>query len=171
MENVQDHTFCNSYLRPGEQILWRGRPEKGNYLTSRDIILIPFSIFWCGFALFWEFSAMQSGIGFMSFFGLPFVAIGLYMVFGRFLHAAYLRDKTQYVITNKKLIIKKGQRITIYTRNDLPPMTLQIHKNGNGTIEFTETLYGYGRRAHHSYFALVNLRDPIGAQEAINAME
>ena len=171
METIQDYTFANPYLRNGEYIVWRGQPEKGNYLSPQDIFMIPFSIVWCGFAVFWFLSASQSGVGIMSLFGIPFVALGLYMVFGRFLHAAYMRDKTQYVITNKKLIIKKGNRITIYTKSDLPRMTLHIHKNGNGTISFSEMTYGYGRRRYSHYFALENLRDAVGAQEALSTME
>ena len=171
METISDYSFCNSFLRAGEYIVWRGQPEKGNYLGPQDIIMIPFSIVWCGFAIVWCSIALQSGAGGMSLFGLPFVAVGLYMVFGRFLYAAYMRDKTYYVITNKKLIIKKGSRITIYTKSDLPRMSLHIHKNGNGTISFHETTYGYGRRRYSHYFALENLRDAVGAQNAITSME
>ena len=107
----------------------------------------------------------------MALFGLPFVAVGAYLLFGRTLRNIYLRGRTFYVITNKKLIIKKGNRITTYQAQDLPPMTLQIHQSGNGTITFTEAVRYRGGGSYHNYFALENIANPIQAQNAINSMD
>lgn len=171
METYTDFSFCSTYLLPGESIVWKGRPEKGHILTSADIIMIPFSIFWLGFALFWEFGVIESGIPFFALFGLPFIGVGIYFVFGRFIHKAYLRARTFYVVTNKKLIIKKGNRINIYTPHDLPPMTLQMHKNGNGSIYFTNMVHYRSGRHYTNHIALENLKDVVYAQHAISAME
>ena len=171
MDHLEGFQFCNAYILPGEHILWRGRPEKGKYFSGQDFIMIPFSIFWLGFSLFWEVAAIQSGIPFMMLWGLPFVGIGIYLLFGRYLHAACLRSKTFYVVTNKKLIIKNGNRITTYQTQDLPPMTLRMHNNGNGTISFTEAVRYRGGRSYHNYFALENIPDPVKAQIAINSMD
>ena len=46
MEYMDDYQFSRSYLLPGEQSTWRGRPEKGLFLLPSDIITIPFGIFW-----------------------------------------------------------------------------------------------------------------------------
>ena len=171
MDYLEDFQFCNAYIMPDERVLWKGRPEKGRYFSANDFVLIPFSIFWLGFSLFWEWNAIQSGIPFMMIWGLPFVGIGIYLLFGRLFHAAYLRNKTFYVVTSKKLIIKKGNRISTYQARDLPPMTLQLHKNGNGTISFTEAVRYRGGRSYHNYFALENIANPIQAQNAINSMD
>lgn len=171
MEYSDDYQFCRSYLLPGEFIAWKGHPEKGNLFSPSDLFVIPFGLFWLAFSLFWECGAIQSGVPFMMIWGLPFIAIGVYLVFGRLIHAAYLRGKTYYVITNKKLIIKKGNRITMYDAKDLPPMTLRIHKNGNGTLSFSETVYYRRGRHYNSYFALENIKDAVHAQNAISSME
>lgn len=171
MEYTEDFSFVNQYLLSGEYIVWKGRPEKGLVFSGQDFIMIPFSIMWLGFALFWEWGAIQSGIPFMMLWGLPFVGIGLYMLFGRYIHSAWLRPRTFYVVTNKKLIIKKGRKISMYTAMDLPPMTLRIHKNGNGTISFSETVRYRGGRHYSTFFALENLKDAVHAQNAISAME
>ncbi|MBO5952506.1 MAG: hypothetical protein J6Q53_00030 [Oscillospiraceae bacterium] len=168
---MDDYQFTRSYLLPGEQITWRGHPEKGFFLLPTDIVMIPFGIFWLVFSLFWEYGVIQSGVTFMAIWGLPFLGIGIYLVFGRLIHITYLRGRTQYVITNKKLIIKKGSKITMYDAKDIPPMTLRMHKNGNGTITFSETIH-YRRGRHYSnYFALENIKDPVHAQSAISAMQ
>lgn len=57
----------------------------------------------------------------MVVWGLPFIGVGLYLLFGRFLQTLYLRDKTFYIITNKKLIIRSGNKVRIYRAEDLPP--------------------------------------------------
>ena len=171
MEHEADYSFCNPYLIPGEFILWKGRPEKGRLLTGADLIMIPFSIFWLGFALFWEFGAIESGIPFMMLWGLPFIGIGIYLLFGQWIYRAYLRTRTFYVITNKKLILKRARKLTMYTAKDLPPATLDIHPNGNGTITFAENTYYRRGRHYRSYFALENLKDPVNAQNALNQME
>ncbi len=171
MEFTDNYSFCNQYMLGDEYILWKGRPEKGNIFTGRDIIMIPFSLIWLSFACFWELTAIQGGAPvFFALWGVPFIAIGLYMLFGRYITAAYLRNKTFYVITNKKILIKRGKRIKIYDGKALPPMDIIIHKNGNGTISFYETMYARRGRSYRTYFALENLKDVAQAQNAINIM-
>ena len=171
MEDTQVYQFCNSYLLPGESILWRGKPEKGNIITRRELILFPFSIMVCAFSLFWEYMALQTGVPFFALWGLPIVCIGIYMLIGRHIQTAILRSKTFYVITNKKLIVKKGRRIKIYDGKDLPPAEIEVHKNGNGTILFYDQVYTRRGYRHSTYIALENLKDFIHAQNAISQME
>ena len=86
MTNLEHYDFCKPYIMDDEYILWEGAPEKGVSLTSRDIVLLPFSVIWLGFALFWEYLAVTtSGSLLMVVWGLPFIGIGLYLLFGRFL--------------------------------------------------------------------------------------
>lgn len=172
MEYMDDYAFCQNYMVGDEYILWKGKPEKGHIFNRNDIILIPFSIFWLGFSLFWELTAINGGApAFFALWGLPFIAVGLYLLVGRHIMTLYLRNKTFYVVTNKKLIIKKGSKIEMRYAKDLPPMEVRLHKNGNGTITFWEEVYvGRGRR-HNTYLMLENLADVAKAQNAIDSME
>lgn len=172
MNYADNYDFSRPYLISDEYILWKGKPEKGNIFTSREFIMIPFSLAWLGFSLFWEMAAIRSGAPFFfALWGLPFVGIGLYMLFGRLIHTAYLRDKTFYVITNKKIIIKQGNKIKMHDGRDLPPMDIEIHKNGNGTILFSEEVYTRRGSRHRIYFMLENIADIAQAQNAISMME
>lgn len=171
MEYMDSYQFCKPYLVPGESILWKGRPEKGNIFTRREFVMLPFSIMICGFSLFWEYMALQTGQLFPVLWGLPIVCIGIYMLVGRYIQSAYLRNKTFYVITNKKVLIKKGNRITMYDGKDLPPMEVEIHKNGNGTILFYEDVYTRRGRRRSTYIALENLKDLAQAQNAVSMMD
>ncbi len=73
-------------MRTGERLLWVGRPDPSVRFTPADALLIPFSLLWCGFAVFWEASVVASGARFLfRLWGVPFVLVGLYVVVGRFL--------------------------------------------------------------------------------------
>src|SRR5699024_10833697 len=73
MTNLEHYDFCKPYIMDGEYILWEGAPEKGLSLTSRDIVLLPFSVIWLGFALFWEYLAVTTSRSpLMVVWGLPF---------------------------------------------------------------------------------------------------
>ena len=80
MTTLDHYDFCKPYISDNEYILWEGAPEKGFTFTSRDLVMIPFSLFWLAFALFWEFSAITSTSSlFMAIWGLPFVGVGIYL--------------------------------------------------------------------------------------------
>lgn len=97
------------HLDPNEKLIWTGQPKKGILFRTADIFLIPFSLLWCGFAIFWFTTALTSGAPFFFvLFGIPFVVVGLIFVFGRFIIDAKQRENTYYGITNDRIIIKSG---------------------------------------------------------------
>ena len=93
-------------LSSGESLLWSGRPRQGMILRGSDIFVIPFSLLWGGFAVFWEYTAYTSGapIFFLAFGGV-FVVAGIYFIFGRFAVDALVRRRTYYGISNDRVII------------------------------------------------------------------
>lgn len=172
-----DYSFSKGYIAPVERILWKGKPAKGNLFSAGDLFMIPFSILWCGFAVFWEVSAIRGGAPFFFYlFGAIFVCAGLYFVFGRFLWVAYLRKHTAYVITNKKIIRKRGKRIDMLSAATMPHANTIIHKNGCGTIRFS-AMNSYYKGSFSATgmdmntFTLENVPDVLRVQQAIDAME
>lgn len=133
-------TELQQHLDANEKLLWTGQPKKGIVFRTADIFLIPFSLLWCGFAIFWFTTALNSGAPFFfALFGLPFVAIGLIFVFGRFLIDAKQRDKTVYGLTSDRIIIKSGifrtsvKSLNIRTLSDIE---YSEKSDGTGTINF-----------------------------------
>ena len=107
------------------------------------------------------------------------MAVGLYMSFGIVIHRAILLKKTDYAITNKKLIRVMGQRVDMVERDQMNTLQLQMHQDGTGTITFMrQEVYYRGGERHTSYpggftgfYALENVADPIYVQQKINEMD
>ena len=187
MHESESYYFCRSLMAPDEHILWHGKPEPGTVLSSQDVFMIPFSLLWCGFAVFWTVGAAKAG-GTFGLFGVPFLLMGLYMVFGRLVHAAYLRKNSYYVITNKRIYRQRGKKIDFLSSASMPPYQTIVHKNGCGTVYFQDMMaYGrYGRYSRYNSthyatfnngmfpgrgFTLDNLADIGRVQNAIEQME
>ncbi len=102
---------------------------------------------WGGLAIFWEASALTvktpsgsggSGILF-QLWGLPFVAIGLYMIFGRFIARRYFGRRTAYAITDQRALVLKptwrgGRHSTSVWLASAPPVSQRASRRGHGTV-------------------------------------
>jgi hypothetical protein len=127
-----------AYLNHNERILWMGQPQAWRILGLSDLFLIPFSIFWLGFALMWV-TGFGSGNP-IWFFGILHVVVGLYMLFGRFIHK-YLRWRGMYyAVTNQRVLWlnRSFWRQALQSRfiNTLPMLDLKGGWGGTSTIIF-----------------------------------
>src|SRR5580692_6078756 len=91
------HTGCypdiQIELLAGESLLWCGQPLPRVLFHMQDIFAVPFSLLWGGFAILWEWGVTGHFGGnshahpapfFFALWGIPFVVIGQYMIWGRF---------------------------------------------------------------------------------------
>jgi len=127
-------------LSSGERVLWSGQPRRGLRLHSSDAFVIPFSLLWCGFAIFWEASVITPGAPFFfRLWGIPFVLVGLYIVFGRFFVDARIRERTFYGVTNERIIFVGGlfsrqtKSLPLRTLSDI---SLTERSDRSGSITF-----------------------------------
>jgi hypothetical protein len=130
----------SNYLLAGEQLVWWDRPKQGLMFTSRDGRLIPFSLIWGAFAIFWERNAIASGAPFFfKLWGIPFIVVGIYMTLGRFFVDAWLRRNTMYGLTNRRVLIVRTPPFANFTAlnlDRLPAVTLLPGRDDSGTIRF-----------------------------------
>lgn len=132
-----------SQLLSGERIVWEGKPYTGFVLRPIEVFLIPFSLVRGGFALFWNTSAWKTNAD-LSFklFGLPFIIVGLYVIVGRFIVDIYIRNRTAYLVTNKRILIVRGAKrfkckIARHKSSALPRTSRASERaDGSGTIRF-----------------------------------
>lgn len=128
-----------------ERLLWNGRPKRGLMLRSTDAFMIPFSIIWFGFSIFWVSIVAAGGGGAFALFGIPFLAVGLYITVGRFFTDARIRGRTLYALTDQRAIIASGllnrqtKSLSLRTMTDV---TLQEQRRGHGTITLGRSTAG-----------------------------
>jgi len=136
----QEQQIIQSKLSGGEHLLWFGRPRQGFFFRKSDALMIPFSLMWGGFAVFWNVGVWASGAPvFFSLWGLPFLLVGFYMIFGRFIVDILQRRKTYYGVTNERIIIISGllnQKTKSIDLKGLTEITFEERSNGLGTITF-----------------------------------
>jgi len=144
-----------SELAPGEQVLWTGKPDNRRWLYPEDLILVPFSLLWGGFAIFWEAGVLTATTGhettatrfFFALWGVPFVAIGLYLIFGRLFARRWLRRRSLYAITDRRVLSfsptwRGDSRVKVIWLNSHPPLEKHTGRRGEGTISVGQAAAG-----------------------------
>jgi len=112
------------FLDPGEHILWQGRPDGRLRLKGRNLLISGFGVGFLAFSVFWVIMAFSfpgtqnDPVGWLfPMFGLPFVLVGLWLVFGVHFYDAYKRSKSFYTLTSKRAFIGSdlgGRRLQSY---------------------------------------------------------
>ena len=132
-------------LAPGERLLWHARAIPRAKRGSLAIVL--FAIPWTAFALFWTTMAFtMTRMGgetdpFMTWvfpaFGLPFIAVGLFM-FARPLLSRMAAGRTAYGVTDQRVIqlmAGKGIMSESVPLGKITTLTRHERKDGSGTLK------------------------------------
>ena len=141
---VHVDTF-DEHLVAGEKVLWVGRPDPAKRFSKSDRVAIPFSLMWGGFAMFWEAAVIGGGGGIFALWGIPFVAIGLYMMVGRFFYRARVKRRTWFAVTNKRVLKlerrKRGDAVEAMFLDAIPAVNRDLGGDGSGSV-----IFGSGKR-------------------------
>ena len=146
MNNPASTMAVQPELISGETIYWSGQPNPHVIFHKEDVFLIPFSLLWGGFAIFWEAGVTGFwGTGtrhapfFFMLWGVPFVVIGQYLIWGRFIYDAWLKRRTHYAVTNRRVIVLQDGRnrklVSAYL-DSLRAVAKQGPGSGPGTLQF-----------------------------------
>jgi len=146
--SLEDATMTiQAELVGGESIAWMGQPNPRVVFHKQDLFLIPFSLLWGGFAIFWEggvagfwnHGSRNGAWIFGMIWGIPFVVIGQYLIWGRFIYDLWLKRRTFYAVTNRRVIVvQKGwsKKIVGAYLDSLPALTKEGSDQGTGTLSF-----------------------------------
>ncbi len=136
-----------THLHPGERLLWAERPKQGFAVRAVDFWVVPFMLCWSTGVVYSTVSIIkQEGAspGLLLFI-LPFILLGVYMLFGRFWIDARVRSRTYYGVTDQRVLIISGilakQTRSIYLK-ELLEMQFTRRSDGTGTLEFFTRLDG-----------------------------
>jgi hypothetical protein len=138
-------------LLPGETVEWTGRPNLSVIFHKEDWLVIPFSLLWGGFAIFWLLGA--SGVWdiwgnrpdrnfqwFGVIWGTPFVLVGQYLIWGRFVYSRWQKQRTYYALTNRRAIIVQGgvagRTLSSAYFENMTMLDKRIRSDGIGSISF-----------------------------------
>jgi hypothetical protein len=114
--------------------------------------LLLFGLFWLGITVPFEYFAIESSDLFVMLFLLPFVLIGLYLLFGSFIYKNYKKKRTYYAVTNQRVLIlinSFNKKVESKLISQIPVLSKTTNKDGIGTIQFDNT--GYMRDGKCSY--------------------
>jgi hypothetical protein len=135
-------------LAPGEVVLWRGKPERRAFVYRTW----PLSIF--GGIL--VTAALAYGIivltteapDLLVLVAAPFLLAALYMLVGHFLVTAREWDNTEYLVTERQVLIHHGifqPQVTTYSIQGLPHTRVEMRGDDIGNIMFVPREgQGYG---------------------------
>lgn len=138
-------------LISNEKIIWTGQPDPSVLFSRIDIFLIPFSLIWAGGAFAFQGISIFYGAPLeVILFGLPFILVGSYMLFGRFILKRQRKKKTHYAITNQRVIVYSSfinSSLQAQFIQQIPAINKTVKKNGTGTIVFgnpslLDSMYG-----------------------------
>lgn len=132
-----------------EKLLWSGKPKTGIMFRSSDVFVIPFSLLWFAFAIFWESGVVASNAPFFfMIWGIPFICVGLYVSVGRFFYDKINREKTIYGITDNRVIVKSGVfKTTVESFNitGLVNLSIEEKSDNSGTIKLDSDKYPFAQ--------------------------
>jgi hypothetical protein len=137
------------HIRFGERLLWAGRPDPSVRFSPSDAYLVPFTILWAGFSLFWEVGAVSSSGGLVfGLWGIPFVAMGAYVTFGRFIYKARRKRRTVYGVTDQRAIVLTGSTLA-----DTPLRYVPLNVRRSRDQRHASVIFGDGGGRGMSYYA------------------
>lgn len=126
-------------MNNNEILLWSGKPVK-RLVGKYDRKLFPYSLYVMFLALVWEVGVIITKAPiFMPILGIYFVCIAMYVFVGRFFYKSYLKKRTYYCITNKRVIIIKSlkeNKIISKRIEDISIINKEIEKEEIGNIIF-----------------------------------
>jgi len=147
--------ILNNALFSDEIVLWSGKPSISKIFNIIDWILIPVGIIWMSSGIYGltfiidsmnRTSTIADNEMLMQFMRIMaliisaiFSALGMYLLVFRFIVKAFIKSKSQYAITNRRiLIIQKGpfSRMKSVEANTIAHIEMSEFRHGKGTIFF-----------------------------------
>ena len=128
-------------LAPGERLLWSGRPRQGLLFGRADLFLVPFSLVWCGFMVFFFVAAARhrETPPLFKVVGFLFLLIGIQIIAGRFVVDVVQRRRKAYGVTTARVILVSGlfrETVESLPLRGISQLALTVRSDGSGAIVF-----------------------------------
>lgn len=154
-----------SLLESGERVLWQGRPGRVPLLYRVHWLHLPPLLF--AAVLGTVLAAMLLSAGTMLWplalaFTLPFLYYGVW----QYIHLHRLLGKTEYAVTNRRVLRLYGGRTDslsflpeAYPFGAVPPMYMTLNPDGSGTIILSADFLGHEHQRDVSLHRVLPLQE------------
>jgi hypothetical protein len=149
-DSDQQSAAISRQLRPAEHVLWHGYPAH-TWLERSDMIMLPFSLLWGAIVLSWEAAALADSSTrdtiLFPLFGVPFVALAIYLLIGRLLVRRWVRARTAYAVTDQRAIsitptlLGGSERLATIEMASDPKVKKSVGRHGRGTVFIGSFIY------------------------------
>lgn len=167
--NAKDFDYASrtlkKHLMPGERIIWAGTGvSSGSGGCVEAVIQRFFGLFWLGFSIFWTMGATAAG-GAFGLFGVPFIIIGVMLVFGK------TKSGICYAVTDQRVLMLDRGRVTGISLTQISDPQLVNAGNGRYSVTFTSNIpmfmRGNNTFRNVSGYGFYNITDGQAAYKAI----
>lgn len=115
---------------------WVGKPQPGRLYTRQDLQNMGVSLFPLAFIAFWLYQVTRHGVIPFTIFG-SFIALRvLYPGFLYPLYRRWLIPRTEYAVTNRRILRLRNGRTDALDCASLPPVRIDMEQSGMGTLRF-----------------------------------
>ncbi len=98
----------DKFLDSGERVVWSGKPQRTPFVLPA-LGVIPFGFVFLAFIIFFFWSAASAGApDFFLFSTIPFILVGVGIIFVPVVWQLLRYRNTEYLITNKRIITQTG---------------------------------------------------------------
>lgn len=174
---VSEHEWYEPYLQPDEEVRWKGRPDKhelgavGEVAKGAPVLLM---LGWGGFMLYLMIS--DGGVPSPLLWGfcgiiVVWLLIAFFIGFGKPLIAMHRLKKTEYIITNRRILRKMGRAVDALDSRSMPTPYLRKGAMHYGTITFGAGVDRDARYTRHPSLALAESFELRALPEAAKVLE
>lgn len=177
---VSQSDSLDARLAPGEVVLWRGKPERQAFVFRTWPLSIFGAVLVAAVIAFEWIVLAPDAPGWLSVVGVPFGVAALYMAVGHFFVTAREWEHTEYVVTERQVLIRHGifrPTIAMFSLLGLPHTTVEMHGEQTGNVMFVPREgEGYGPAPGYQtmwpytpgyILGFMYIHDPKGVQELI----
>lgn len=167
-------------LLVGEQVLWRGKPERQAFVWRTWPLSIFGGVLLTAMLAFYAVVLTTDAPDLLALWGVPFTIAALYMLGGHFVLTSREWDNTEYLVTNNRILIRHGifsPRLTTYSMVSLPHTRVIMYGDNIGNVMFQQPFgQGYGPPPGYQtmwpytpgyVLGLMYIRDPLAVQSVI----
>ena len=137
MDYENDASWVRGTLRPGENVLWTGKPEKIRLLRKEDLFLVPIGLLLAAFFIGVFIPLLLKSEKYVPIpFVCVFALIALWMSLVRPVTRYLGLKKARYALTSQRVVATQGKNVKSLELLALPSITVKRRNDGSGSICF-----------------------------------